>query len=62
MKAFGGRLPEWERGIEFTTDVPPDPGCPPGQAFWSGPREGVEVSGAYARIEVSVTKNTQTDD
>jgi hypothetical protein len=48
------------RGIEFTTDVPPDRGSPPGQAVWSGPRPGVTVEGDYAEIRVHITKNMQT--
>lgn len=60
VKAYEGRLPEGARGIEFTTDVPPDRGSPPGQAVWSGPRPGVTVEGDYAKIRVHITKNTQT--
>jgi hypothetical protein len=46
-------------GIEFNTDVPPDPGSPPGYAVWSGPRDGVTVEEDYARIRVRVVRNTQ---
>jgi hypothetical protein len=59
VKAYQGGLPDGKRGLEFTTDTPPDPGCPPGQAFWSGPRDGVEVSAEYAKIRIIVVKNTQ---
>jgi len=59
VKAYVGELPDGKNGVEFTTDTPPDRGCPPGQAFWSGPRDGVEVTGNYARIRVTVTRNTQ---
>jgi hypothetical protein len=62
VKAFVGPLPPRRRGIEFTTDVWPDAACPPGQAFWSGPRDGVVVSGRHARIKVVVTKNAQTEE
>jgi hypothetical protein len=52
-------LPSGHRGIEFDTDVPPDPGSPPGYAVWSGPRDGVTVQEEYARIRVRVVRNTQ---
>jgi hypothetical protein len=59
VKAYVGPLPEGSSGIEFETDVAPDRGCPPGQAYWSGPRPGVVVDGDYAKISVTVTRNTQ---
>ena len=58
-KAYSGALPEGERGVEFTTTVPPDPGGAPGLVNWSGPRPGVELRGDYAAICIVVTKNTQ---
>jgi hypothetical protein len=60
VKAYAGRLPSGTRGIEFTTAVEPDSGCPPGKAFWSGPRPGVDVTKGCAKIKITVTKNTQT--
>jgi hypothetical protein len=59
VKAYVGALPAGRDGIEFETDVPPDPSCPPGHARWSGPREGVRVEDGHAKIRVRVTKNTQ---
>lgn len=59
VKAYTGPLPEGKAGIEFATEVPPDLGCPPGQAHWSGPREGVIVDGDYAKIRVRINRNTQ---
>jgi hypothetical protein len=59
VKAFKGPLPLGVRGIEFTTEVAPDQNCPPGMAYWSGPRAGVIVEGGRARISVVVVKNTQ---
>ena len=59
VKAYVGRLPDGDRGVEFETDVRPDSGCPPGHAYWSGPRPGVEVDGDYAKIKVRVTRNAQ---
>ena len=41
VKAWNGRLPEDAFGIEFTTDVAPDPHCVPHAPMWSGPRDGV---------------------
>lgn len=63
VKAYDGPLPDGVRGIEFTTDVEPDPGCPPGRPEWSGnpnPRPGVVVEGDVVKIRITVTKNTQT--
>ena len=59
VKAYVGELPPGRAGIEFTTDTPPDPNCPPGHAYWSGPRGGVEVVGGSAKIRVTVTKTVQ---
>lgn len=57
VKAYVGPLPDDRDGIEFVTDVLPDPGCPPGQAYWSGPRDGVRVESGYAKIRIRVTKS-----
>ena len=59
VKAYSGPLPEDVRGIEFTTDVPPDPGCAPGRPEWSGPRPGVVVESGFAKLRCEVTRNTQ---
>ena len=59
VKAYPGPLPPGTRGIEFTTDVPPDPGSAPKRPDWSGPRPGVVIEGDFAKIKVVVTKNTQ---
>ena len=58
VKAYAGRLPDGASGIEFTTDVAPDAGCPPGHAYWSGPRAGVEVVDGRARIRIRILKST----
>ena len=60
VKAYKGSLPAGTRGIEFTTDVVPDQNCPPGMAYWSGPRAGVLVEGGRAKISIEVVRNTQT--
>ena len=68
VQAYVGPLPTTtteKKGIEFYTNVPPDPHQPPGQARWTGPRPGVivqeeEENGLlFARIAVVITKNTQ---
>jgi hypothetical protein len=59
VDAYVGPLGKGEKGIEFTTDVPPDGKTPPNQARWTGPRDGVIVEGEYAKIKVKVTRNTQ---
>jgi hypothetical protein len=43
VKAYVGKLPQGKAGIEFTTDVPPDPNTPPYLATWSGDRPGVKL-------------------
>jgi RHS repeat-associated protein len=53
VQAYDGPLPEGARGIEFTTDVEPDPYGIPGQPTWSGPRPGVRVEGDFAKICVT---------
>jgi len=52
VKAFVGRLPAGKKGIQFTTDVPPDTGTRPGRASWSGNRPGVTTEGDYAKLKV----------
>jgi hypothetical protein len=59
VQAYVGSLPTNTIGIEFTTEVPPDMGCPKGQAFWSGDREGVRVEDDFAKISVTITRCTQ---
>jgi hypothetical protein len=60
VKAFSNELPlqrgtnKKQRGIEFTTAVPPDP-YHPAFVFWSGEREGVRNEDGYAKISVSIT-------
>jgi hypothetical protein len=63
VDAYVGPLPPGVRGIEFTTDVPPDRNTPPWLARWTGPRDGVIVEGGdYVRIKATVTRNTQRAD
>lgn len=62
VKAYRGPLPSGARGIEFRTDVEPDPDGPPGVATWTGPRDGVVVEGDYAKIAVTVLRNGQVDE
>jgi hypothetical protein len=52
VKAFVGKLPKNTSGIEFTTDVPPDPHTPPYLATWSGDRPGVKTEDGYAKLKV----------
>ncbi|HEX8075041.1 MAG TPA: hypothetical protein VF545_08670 [Thermoleophilaceae bacterium] len=59
VKAFVGPLPDEYRGIEFATDVEPDPNTPPTWAYWSRPEAGVRIEGDVAKISVRITKNTQ---
>ena len=64
VKAYGGPLPEGSRGIEFTTDAPPDEGCAPSLPMWSGPRNGVRISRDnqgrdFAETDVLILRQTQ---
>lgn len=59
VKAYRGPLPPGARRVEFTTEVPPDPDATPLRVDWSGPRPGVAVDGEFAKIEVTITRNTQ---
>ena len=52
VKAFVGQLPPNKKGIEFTTDVTPDPNTPPYLATWSGNRPGVVTEDGYAKLKV----------
>lgn len=52
VKAYVGKIPPDKAGIEFTTDVPPDPNTPPHLATWSGDRPGVRTEGDYAKLKV----------
>lgn len=56
VDAYEGHLPEGKHGVEFWTDVEPDPGSPPGKARWLGPRPGVKVEDGWAKIRGTITK------
>ena len=60
VKAFIGELGD-QTGIEFLTDVEPDEGCPPGQAYWSEGRPGVEVLEEYELVAIPVTILARND-
>lgn len=60
VKAYVGKIPSGREGIEFTTDVPPDPNTPPHLAYWSGDRPGVRTEGDYAKLKVlTITRHPQ---
>ena len=52
VKAYVGKIPKGKAGIEFTTDVLPDPNTPPHLATWSGNRSGITTEGEYAKLKV----------
>jgi hypothetical protein len=52
VKAFVGKLPQGKKGIEFTTNIAPDPNTPPYLATWSGDRPGVVIEDGYAKLKV----------
>lgn len=60
VKAYNGHLPEGFKGIEFTTDVPPDREMTPNLAYWSGDRPGVRNEDGFAKIKVRIIKTTQS--
>ena len=55
VKAFIGALPDDRSGIEFTTDVEPDAGCPPELAYWSEGTPGVETLERNELVAIPVT-------
>jgi hypothetical protein len=55
VKAFLGPLPPDRPGIEFTTDIAPDRGCPPGFAYWSEGHPEVEVLEPNELVAITVT-------
>lgn len=52
VKAFVGNLPQGQKGLEFTTNIAPDPNTPPYLATWSGNRPGVKTENGYAKLKV----------
>lgn len=50
VQAYKGQVPEGARGVEFTTNVPPDPYGLPAEDRWSGTRPDVPVEGDFAKI------------
>ncbi len=55
VKAYIGHLEDDRTGIEFTTPVEPDAGCPPGIALWSEGTPGVEVLERNELVAIAVT-------
>lgn len=60
VKAFIGKLGN-QTGIEFITMVQPDEGCPPGQAYWSEGRLGVEVFEGDELVAIAVNIVARND-
>ena len=54
VQAYVGPLPSNSNGIQFRTDLEPDPGCPPGRAEWSREDLGVRVDNDCAKIPVTI--------
>lgn len=56
VKAWAGPLPPGRYGLEFTTDVLPDPRGIPGRPLWRagspGVRLGEDEHGLYAEIDI----------
>jgi hypothetical protein len=60
VKAFIGTLGD-RTGIEFITMVQPDEGCPPGQAYWSEGRPGVELFERDELVAIAVNIVARND-
>jgi hypothetical protein len=60
VKAFIGKLGD-QTGIEFITLVKPDEGCPPGQAYWSAGRPGVEILEEDELVAIAVNIIARND-
>ncbi|MFE6615973.1 toxin glutamine deamidase domain-containing protein [Amycolatopsis sp. NPDC057786] len=62
VQAYRGPLPEGRRGVEFWTDIKPKwHGTNVAMRAWY-PTQGVRVEDDFAKLEVVVTKNTQTEE
>ncbi|WP_016755689.1 hypothetical protein, partial [Leptospira santarosai] len=63
VQAYTGPLPKGKRGVEFITDAKETSGSAPGQAKWMEGTPGVRPASNpdYVKINVRVTKNTQTE-
>lgn len=63
VKAWDGPLPDGIVGIEFYTEVEPDPSSPPGWPEWTEGRPGVIVleRNALVAIPVVVTMRRDTE-
>ncbi|AGM08740.1 NAD--arginine ADP-ribosyltransferase [Amycolatopsis keratiniphila] len=62
VQAYRGPLPEGRRGVEFWTDIKPKwHGTNVAMRSWY-PTQGVRVEDDFAKLEVVVTKNTQTEE
>jgi hypothetical protein len=59
VQAHSGPLPKGASGIEFYTDVAPDPDTPKQWSYWTAPRAGVREEDGFAKICCTITKNTQ---
>ena len=60
VQAWPGTIPAGEYGLEFETDVSPDPRSPPGVPIWRAGSPGVRVGsderGPYAEITIRITR------
>jgi HEAT repeat protein len=59
VKAHRGFLPKGSRGIEFTTNIPPDSETRPPFAYWNGNREELTIKGDMAILKVLTVNNFQ---
>lgn len=63
VKAWNGPLPEGIAGVEFYTNIPPDPDKVPSAPQWTQGHPGVIILefGELVAIEVVVTKRIDLD-
>jgi len=61
VKAWNGPLPEGIVGVEFYTDVTPDPWSPPGSPEWTEGRPGVIVLEKRQLVAIPVIVTRRED-
>jgi hypothetical protein len=63
VKAYLGGLPDNVRGLEFTTDIPPEPTNHPFQALWYATTLGTTTrydnGSDFVVLSIKVLRNTQ---
>lgn len=61
VKAWSGALPDGVVGVEFYTDVPPDPWSPPGWPEWTEGMPGVKTIDRMELVSIPVVVTLRRD-